>query len=224
MVWFDLLNRPLSDPNPLPPRDHEIFDLVSALEAAEGKGTDFYTFVGVDPAASVEVINKAYRRRSLALHPDKNPGVKDIQARFARLGVITNILRDPVKRERYNVSSPLAARPLATGRMLTRYMCCRVVLLQEWRSRLARNGLLLLAFPAVTHPRPRLSRPRVDWRALVDPAHEPRTGPTSHRLLCTGREGFRVGCVDGDGHGHAQQYESRRSSKRQQWCRERPSC
>lgn len=60
--------------------------------------------MGVDPSAPVEVINKAYRRRSLALHPDKNPGVKDIQARFARLGVITNILRDPTKRERYNVS------------------------------------------------------------------------------------------------------------------------
>ena len=35
--------------------------------------------------------------------PDKNPGVKDIQARFARLGVITGILRDPESRERYNV-------------------------------------------------------------------------------------------------------------------------
>ncbi|WVQ93271.1 hypothetical protein IAU59_000337 [Kwoniella sp. CBS 9459] len=82
--------------------DYEIFDIVSALEAAEGKGTDFYNHIGVDPSASSGEISKAYRKKSLELHPDKNPGVKDIQERFARLGVITQILRSPEKRERYN--------------------------------------------------------------------------------------------------------------------------
>ncbi|EGF97854.1 uncharacterized protein MELLADRAFT_69722 [Melampsora larici-populina 98AG31] len=82
--------------------DHEIFDLVSALEASEGKGTTFYTFLNITKSASLPEINKAARRRSLELHPDKNPNVKDIEARFARLGVITAILRDEEKRERYN--------------------------------------------------------------------------------------------------------------------------
>ena len=36
--------------------------------------------------------------------PDKNPGVKNIQEWFARLGVISQILRSPERRERYNVS------------------------------------------------------------------------------------------------------------------------
>lgn len=35
------------------------------------------------------------------LSPDKNPGVKGIHERFARLGVIAAILRDPRGRERY---------------------------------------------------------------------------------------------------------------------------
>lgn len=35
--------------------------------------------------------------------PDKNPGVKNIHDRFARLGVITAILRSPEGRDRYNV-------------------------------------------------------------------------------------------------------------------------
>ena len=39
--------------------------------------------------------------------PDKNPGVKNIQERFARLGVIAGILRSPESRERYNVCFPL---------------------------------------------------------------------------------------------------------------------
>ncbi|WVW79266.1 hypothetical protein I302_101233 [Kwoniella bestiolae CBS 10118] len=82
--------------------DYEIFDLVSALEAAEGKGIDFYKHVGVDSSATTAEINKAYRKKSLELHPDKNPGVKNIQERFARLGIIAQILRSPEGRERYN--------------------------------------------------------------------------------------------------------------------------
>jgi hypothetical protein len=39
------------------------------------------------------------------LSPDKNRNVLDIQARFARLGVITNILRNSEERARYDVSN-----------------------------------------------------------------------------------------------------------------------
>jgi curved DNA-binding protein CbpA len=40
-----------------------------------------------------------------ACSPDKNPNVKDIHARFARLGTITEILRNPTKRTQYDVST-----------------------------------------------------------------------------------------------------------------------
>ncbi|KAI0036774.1 DnaJ domain-containing protein, partial [Vararia minispora EC-137] len=82
--------------------DHEIFDLVSALEAAEGKGTTFYSWLDVSPAASTSEISKAYRKKSMQLHPDKNPGVKNIHERFARLSVIGKILRDSEGRKRYD--------------------------------------------------------------------------------------------------------------------------
>jgi len=83
---------------------------------------DFYKHLGVDSSATLNQLNKAYRKKSLELQyvqlpwshrveltssPDKNPGVKDIQARFARLGVITQILRSPESRERYNVDYTL---------------------------------------------------------------------------------------------------------------------
>ncbi|POY70741.1 hypothetical protein BMF94_6151 [Rhodotorula taiwanensis] len=82
--------------------DHEIFDIVSALESAEGKGTTFYSFLNTTKQADDKAIAKAYRKRSLELHPDKNPNDKKIQDRFARLGVIANILKDAEKRKRYD--------------------------------------------------------------------------------------------------------------------------
>ncbi|BGP29459.1 hypothetical protein JCM10296v2_001198 [Rhodotorula toruloides] len=82
--------------------DHEIFDLVSALEAAEGKGTNFYSYLNVTKAVDEKALNKAIRKRSLELHPDKNPNNKKVADRFARLGVIAEILRDAEKRKRYD--------------------------------------------------------------------------------------------------------------------------
>lgn len=82
--------------------DHEIFDLVSAVEASEGKGTTFYSWLELPPTASTAEISKAYRKKSVKLHPDKNPGVKNAHERFARLGVVAAILRDAEGRKRYD--------------------------------------------------------------------------------------------------------------------------
>ncbi|KAK9471405.1 uncharacterized protein V1510DRAFT_420445 [Dipodascopsis tothii] len=86
--------------------DHEIFRLAEELEKTEGKGTTFYSFLGADqgPAATIDELTKAYRKRSRQLHPDKSKGtssMKEATERFARLGVIAKILRGP-QRERYD--------------------------------------------------------------------------------------------------------------------------
>ncbi|KPI45789.1 uncharacterized protein AB675_782 [Cyphellophora attinorum] len=52
-------------------QDHDIFRLKDEVETAEGAGTSFYDFVGVDPSATVDDIKKALRKRSKTLHPDK---------------------------------------------------------------------------------------------------------------------------------------------------------
>ncbi|SCV72499.1 BQ2448_4036 [Microbotryum intermedium] len=80
----------------------EIFDIVSALEQAEGKGTTFYSFMNVTKSANEKDITKAYRKLSLELHPDKNGDDKVVADRFARLGTIVGILRDAEKRKRYD--------------------------------------------------------------------------------------------------------------------------
>lgn len=100
------------------PFHSEIFDLVSALEAAEGPKTNFYSFMNVSPTATTAEIAKTYRKRSLVsseesfrrntnahawsdaiqeLHPDRGGDPE----RFARLGVISGILRDAERRKQY---------------------------------------------------------------------------------------------------------------------------
>ncbi|EMD40750.1 hypothetical protein CERSUDRAFT_111331 [Gelatoporia subvermispora B] len=82
--------------------DHEIFDLVTAIETSEGKETTFYSWLGVPSTASTSEIAKAYRKKSIQLHPDKNRGVKNAHERFARLGVVSSILRNTESRKRYD--------------------------------------------------------------------------------------------------------------------------
>jgi len=51
--------------------DHEIFRLNDELQAHEGLNVTFYSFLGVQPGVKQEDINKAYRKLSRSLHPDK---------------------------------------------------------------------------------------------------------------------------------------------------------
>ena len=50
--------------------DHEIFRLRDEVEASEGNDVNLYDFLGVKASASHDEIQKAFRWRSKALHPD----------------------------------------------------------------------------------------------------------------------------------------------------------
>ncbi|KAI0842798.1 hypothetical protein F5Y06DRAFT_256126 [Hypoxylon sp. FL0890] len=51
--------------------DREIFRLRDELAQHEGPDVTFYDFLGVTPRATQDEINKAYKKKSRALHPDK---------------------------------------------------------------------------------------------------------------------------------------------------------
>lgn len=87
------------------PEDYEIFSLNDKVKQDLGDETTFYSWLGLSSIkATTAEINKAYRKLSRNLHPDKAPRVhrKQAEERFQRLSLVGNILKDQSLRKRYD--------------------------------------------------------------------------------------------------------------------------
>ncbi len=63
---------------------------------------DYYEVLEVSKTATYEEIKKAYRKKAIQHHPDKNPGDKEAEERFKEAAEAYEILSDSNKRARYD--------------------------------------------------------------------------------------------------------------------------
>jgi molecular chaperone DnaJ len=74
---------------------------------------DFYVVLGIDRAATLGEIKRAYRRLARQFHPDVNPGDDVAAVRFREIALAYEILGDPDRRQRYDVFGFEAAQQRA---------------------------------------------------------------------------------------------------------------
>ncbi len=63
---------------------------------------DFYEILGISKNASAEEIKKAYRKKAIEFHPDKNPDNKEAEENFKTAAEAYEVLSDPDKKAKYD--------------------------------------------------------------------------------------------------------------------------
>ncbi len=63
---------------------------------------DYYEILEISHTATSDEVKKAYRKKAMQFHPDKNPGNKEAEEKFKEAAEAYSVLIDPEKRPLYD--------------------------------------------------------------------------------------------------------------------------
>lgn len=84
--------------------------------ASSTETMDYYEVLGVSRTATPDEIKKAYRKKALQYHPDRNQGDAEAEARFKEAAEAYEVLSNPQKRQRYDRFGKAGVNNGAAGR------------------------------------------------------------------------------------------------------------
>src|SRR5438445_5586886 len=76
---------------------------------------DYYEVLGIERSATQEEVKKAYRKKALQYHPDRNPGDPEAEKKFKEISEAYEVLSDEKKKEMYDRYGPEALRGAGAG-------------------------------------------------------------------------------------------------------------
>ena len=79
-----------------------IFMLVLLSTVAAEGNRDFYKILGVARSAKDKEIKRAFKKMSLKVHPDKNPGDEEALKKYQDVSAAYEVLGDAEKRRKYD--------------------------------------------------------------------------------------------------------------------------
>ena len=77
--------------------------------------SDYYSILGVDRNANEEQIKKAYRKKAMQFHPDKNQGDPTAETKFKEAAEAYEVLSDATKKSNYDNYGSATGNPFGGG-------------------------------------------------------------------------------------------------------------